>query len=253
MSAADIVVAARDASYSIAGYRSFEFATFEARIGRTCALLSSEPACARDLLLAIAGFLRPVSGSLEVAGAELSSARALRGKRPRRAAVPPRGTVGIGIFAAVADVPTHLTVEEVVMREMRLRAPRGAAGRAAGADTLDYLASFNIATQSSRHVSQLGPRDRARLSAALACVGSPQVAVVDLGDPFIGALSHDDALALAGEMGAAARTFGLALVFSSSDPAVACAADRSFALDIDASEALRTFEADMEDSEVSAS
>ena len=77
--------------------------------------------------------------------------------------------------------------------------------------------------------------------------------MVDLGDPFIGALSRDDALALAGEMGAAARTFGLALVFSSSDPAVACAADRSFALDIDASEALRTFEAVMEDSEVSAS
>lgn len=253
MSSEDIAVAARDASYAVSGYRSFEYVSFEARRARTCALLSAEAAPARDLLLAITDLVRPVSGSLEVAGTELAASRAAegRGLRARRAA-PPRGTVGIGIFSGIADIPGSSTVEEAVAREIHLRGPRGEGARRSGGDVLDYLAAFGIATEASRRADELASLSRARLSAALACVGAPQVAVVDLADPFIGTLPRDEAVALVGELGAAARAFGCALVFATAEPAAALAADAAFALDIDAAEALRAC-GGVKDTEVSAS
>lgn len=254
MSSEDIVAAACDASYAVSGYRSFEYASFEARRARTCALLNAEAAPARDLLLAIAGLVRPVSGSLTVAGTELAASRTAEGwgLRARRAAPLPRGTVGIGIFSGIADISGSSTVEEAVAREMRLRGPRGEGTRRSGGDVLDYLAAFGIATEASRRADKLASLNRARLSAALACVGAPQVAVVDLADPFIGALTRDEAVALVGELGAAARAFGCALVLATPEPAAARAADAAFALDIDAAEALRAC-GGVKDTEVSAS
>ncbi|HJA01503.1 MAG TPA: hypothetical protein H9801_08290, partial [Candidatus Collinsella stercoripullorum] len=101
---ADPVVVCRDAAYAPrGGYRSFEFASFEAAPGAVTALLSADPSCARDLGLAVAGLVRPTSGSLRVRGVELARARG-------RGARLPRGSVGIGFVTGVAEVDGTLTV-----------------------------------------------------------------------------------------------------------------------------------------------
>lgn len=96
-------------------------------------LLSTEHASARDVLLAVAGFVRPTSGSLVVCGAELAGGAPASGLAAlRRAFAPrerlPRAQVGLGVFERVAEVSGAWTVEEAVAREARLRAHRGAAG-----------------------------------------------------------------------------------------------------------------------------
>lgn len=128
------VVAARDASYVAPGYRSFEFVGFDVAAGEIQVLLSSEHASARDVLLAVAGLVRPTSGSLVVCGAELAGGAPASGLAAlRRAFAPrerlPRAHVGLGVFERVAEVSGAWTVEEAVAREARLRAHLGGAAR----------------------------------------------------------------------------------------------------------------------------
>lgn len=101
-------------------------------------LLSTEHASARDVLLAVAGLVRPASGSLVVCGAELAGGAPASGLAAlRRAFAPrerlPRAHVGLGVFERVAEVSGAWTVEEAVAREARLRAHRGGAARVRGA------------------------------------------------------------------------------------------------------------------------
>ncbi len=67
------VVVVRDATYARPGYRSFEFADLEVRPGEVALVLSLDHAPARDLALAVAGLVRPTSGSIAVCGRELAS------------------------------------------------------------------------------------------------------------------------------------------------------------------------------------
>lgn len=97
-------------------------------------LLSTEHAPARDVLLAVAGLVKPTSGSLVVCGAELAGGAPASGLAAlRRAFAPrerlPRAQVGLGVFERVAEVSGAWTVEEAVAREARLRAHRGGAAR----------------------------------------------------------------------------------------------------------------------------
>lgn len=101
-------------------------------------LLSTEHASARDVLLAVAGLVRPTSGSLVVCGVELAGGASASGLAAlRRAIAPrerlPRAQVGLGVFERVAEVSGAWTVEEAVAREARLRAHRGGAARVRGA------------------------------------------------------------------------------------------------------------------------
>lgn len=97
-------------------------------------LLSTDHAPARDVLLAVAGLVRPTSGSLVVCGVELAGGAPASGLAAlRRAFAPrerlPRAQVGLGVFERVAEVSGAWTVEEAVAREARLRAHRGGAAR----------------------------------------------------------------------------------------------------------------------------
>ena len=101
-------------------------------------LLSTEHASARDVLLAVAGLVRPTSGSLVVCGAELAGGAPASGLAAlRRAFAPrerlPRAQVGLGVFERVAEVSGAWTVEEAVAREARLRAHRGDSASMRGA------------------------------------------------------------------------------------------------------------------------
>lgn len=101
-------------------------------------LLSTEHASARDVLLAVAGLVRPTSGSLVVCGTELAGGAPASGLAALRRAFAPRerlsrAQVGLGVFERVAEVSGAWTVEEAVAREARLRAHRGGAARVRGA------------------------------------------------------------------------------------------------------------------------
>ena len=127
-------IVAHDVSYCSGAYRSFEFSSFEVSPGEACVLLSTEHASARDVLLAVAGLVRPTSGSLVVCGAELAGGAPASGLAAlRRAFAPrerlPRAQVGLGVFERVAEVSGAWTVEEAVAREARLRAHLGGAAR----------------------------------------------------------------------------------------------------------------------------
>lgn len=218
--AGETLVVARDASYRVRGYRSFEFASFSAQAGEVLALFGTDRAAARDLALACAGLVRPTAGSLSVAGVDVAG----------KARLAP-GIAGVGVFSGLVDADGSLTVEECVGYEMRLRGD-------AGADVLDYLAEFGLATQVEQRVGGLAPASRARLSAALACAGGVRIAALDLDDPFADGLSTRDAHLVVTLAQRYARAHRACVVIATREPAVACAADVAVALDIPAAEAL---------------
>ena len=215
-------VAARDVSYTHRGYRSFEFATFDAAYGCCTALLAHEHACERDLLLAIAGAVAPSAGSLVVAGEE----RAAR----RRAQLRRRCSVGMGVLHGVLDQDLGQTVEEAVAHALRLSRTE--------TDPLEHLARFEIATFAAQRIGQIPAAARARLSCALALAAPCDIAVVDLADPFVAGLSVSEGEMLVRLLAALARKDGTAIIVGTTEPALARAADAAFALDIESAEVL---------------
>lgn len=215
-------VVARDASYVRRGYRSFEFATFEAACGCCSALLAHEHACERDLLLAIAGAVKPSAGSLVVAGEERA--------RRRRVLACGRHLVGVGVVRGVLGQDLAQTVEEAVVHALRLAR--------VDADPLEHLARFEIATFAAQRIERIPAAARARLSCALALAAPCDIAVVDLADPFVAGLSATDGVAVVQLLAALARKDGTAIIVGTTDPALARAADAAFALDIESAEVL---------------
>ena len=159
-------IVAHDVSYRSGAYRSFEFSSFEVSPGEVCVLLSTDHAPARDVLLAVAGLVRPTSGSLVVSGVELAGGAPASGLAAlRRAFAPrerlPRAQVGLGVFERVAEVSGAWTVEEAVAREARLRAHRGGAARvrdaadANGSSHAGYAA--DLAAGFAEHAAAFSP------------------------------------------------------------------------------------------------
>ena len=248
-SSQEAVAIARDASYVHGRYRSFEFASFEARGGRVLALVAAGAAPVRDALLAIGGLVRPTSGSLAVLGVELGAGAALPGDgslagrarsllRSARRERLPRGAVGLGVVTGLFGVPSEITVGACVRRELSLRTVRREGASASDAATLDHLAAFGLATHVDRTVSGLDADARARLSAALAFAGAPRVACIDLSDPFCCGLSLDQARALISDLHGIAARRGTACIVGVTDPEAARAADERCALDMNSAEAL---------------
>ena len=120
------------------------------------------------------------------------------------------------------------------------QSPFGAGSRAY--DVLPFLAALGLATASEQEIDRLNPAQRARFSAALALVGAPHVAVIDLTDPFVTDLSAADASMLVEDVCSVAARMGTAVLAATSEPACACAAEAfgcsACALDITAAEAL---------------
>lgn len=233
------LVVARDAGMRRRRARSFEFVTFEARSGEVLALVGEERPPLRDLVYALAGLVMPTEGSLAVCGEE----RAQRGgARPRFARQrPARGTLGVSALTGVAAPSDVLTVEEAVAQEFSLW---GRETTASAEDVLGYLASFELATEVDRRIGELGPEGRARLSAALAFVCRPRVALVDLTDPFAAGLAAADGAALVRMLGRHARACACAAIVATTDLAVARAADGACGIDLASAEALAPQEDD---------
>lgn len=220
------IVIARDASYRVAGYRSFDYVSFEACVGDVVALVSTDVAAARDLALACAGFVLPTSGSLVVDGVEL----ARRPRRVRRASLP-RGLAGVGVFSGLFDVDFALTAEQAVQRELDVR-------RDGTTDVLEYLSRFGLATHAGRLVSDLEPAACVRLSAALACAGGVRLAVLDVSDHFCDGASIADTRDAVLLLQRACAACGICAIVATGEPALAAACDDACPLDIAAAERL---------------
>ncbi len=231
-----LVVEARDLCVARGTVRTCEFATFDACAGEVVALAAAEVTSVRDALLAVAGLIAPVEGSLFVAGTELA-ARPARGPlhlRPRL----PRGTVGVGVVGGVCDaVPTE-TVEDALVREFSYWGRPAVAAEEGGEGVVDYLGRFELAGDIGRLVGSLDPARCARLSAALAFVCRPAAAVVDLTDAFMRGLSADDAAAFVRLLARITGAESAAVLVGTTDAPLAQRADRAFALDIDTAELL---------------
>ena len=200
------VVRVSGASYVHGGYRSFEFADVSVCAGEVAVLLGGDARAPRDLLLAIAGAVRPTSGSV----------------------MAPKA-VGLGVFSDVADVDGTSTVEEAVARE--LRGPDAA-------DVLAYLARHNLATHADQRIERLDACARARLSIALAFAGGPEAAAVDLRDPFCYGLTAAEERTVVCELHTLARSTGTAVAVAIAEPTSCEVADAVFPLDTTATEAL---------------
>ena len=223
------LVAARDASYARAGYRSFEHVTFQALAGEATVLVATELASVRDVLLAIAGAVVPTSGSLVVCGQE-------RARRRRLLRAVPM-TVGVGVVSGYADQEPSATVGEALAQELALRrAPAGLS------PVLEALARFGLATHVDQRGAALDAAARIRLSAARAAARRPQVAVVDASDAFCRGLAACDGARIIQELACLAREDGMAMVVGTCDPALVRGADASVPLDIDSAEALARLE-----------
>ncbi len=218
------LLSVRDASYTKPGYRSFEFVSFEARAGQVVCVHAGNHVPVRDLLLAIAGAVRPTRGAIAFPQASDSKSRfSLRA---------PAASVGLGVFSGYCEVDAHRTVEEAVRHE---RAACGG-GRSAW-DSLEFLASFGIATHADRNVDLLEPSACARLSAALSHVGEPPVSVVDFSDAFCCGLTADEAASLMAGLRDVAAADGTCFVVGTCDPLLLRAADVPVSLDVAAGEA----------------
>lgn len=253
----EVVVAAREASYAHGGYRSFEFVSFDAVRGRAMALVAQDGILARDLLLAIAGLVRPTSGSLAVLGVELADAvspagndgvlgRMRRGFSSLRRERLPRGSVGMGIISGLFEVAESLTVEDCMRQEFELRT-RG--NDDMSADVLDHLAIFGLATHADRPVCGLDADARSRLSAALACVGYPRIACIDLSDPFCRGFDVERGVLLARDLNDIARAHAMALMVGTYEPRLAAALDDACPLDMECADALSSCAAPSRDTE----
>ena len=222
------IVVARDASYGAAGYRSFEFASFEVCPGDVVALVSVDTAASRDAVLACAGLVHPTSGSLAVDSVEL----ARRARRSLRAPSLPRGFAGVGVFTGLFDVDVALTVEQAVARECAYRGD-------SATDVLDYLSAFGLATHADRTLAVLDPAARVRLSAALACAGDVRLAALDLNDSFLDGASLADIREAMALVRAYCAEHGTCAVAATGEPDACDAFTRAYPLDIDADERMR--------------
>ncbi len=222
------IVVARDASYEAAGYRSFEFASFEVYPGDVAALVSVDTAASRDAALACAGLVHPTSGSLAVDGIEL----ARRARRSLRVPSLSRGFAGVGVFTGLFDVDVALTVEQTIARECAYRGDRAT-------DVIDYLAAFGLATHVDRTLAALDPAARVRLSSALACAGGVRLAALDLNDSFLDGASLADIREAMGLVRAYCAEHGACAVVATGEPDACDAFVRAYPLGIDAAERMR--------------
>ncbi len=220
------LLSVRDASYTKPGYRSFEFVSFEARAGQVVCVHAGNHVPVRDLLLAIAGAVRPTRGAVTFPRA--------CGNKSRSSLRAPAALVGLGVFSGYCEVDAHRTVEEAVRHERA--ACGGGRGRSAW-DSLEFLASFGIATHADRSVDLLEPPACARLSAALSHVGEPAVSVVDFSDAFCCGLTADEAASLMTDLRDVAAADGTCFVVGTCDPLLLRAADVPVSLDVAAGEA----------------
>ena len=167
----------------------------------------------KSSLLAVAGGLqRPTSGTVEVAGTELSALRDRDRTSTRRRR--------IGYVFQQSNLLASLTVREQLLLPLHLDGRRAAAGRAR-ADEL--IAAVGLTHRTHRRPHQLSGGERQRVGIARALMLRPAVLLVD--EPT-SALDRARAREVVELLARETRAEGTATVMVTHDPAILDAADR---------------------------
>lgn len=137
--------------------------TLDIAAGEVCSVVAGNGEGKTELLLTLAGRMKPTSGRLEVAGLELPRKRA----RVRRRS-------GLGFFEHVNDVQKVLTVRSVVAAELNLYSRRSLPKYVRA-----YMQDWGLDGFAKAKIETLDRYNYVWLGIALGCVGDPALLVVD--------------------------------------------------------------------------
>lgn len=207
-------VVARDVSHRVGEGHSATVAlrgiTLEARAGELTVVVGPEGSGKTTLLHVLAGFDRPTSGTVSLAGRTLGCLDEREATRLRRE--------HIGLLLREAPALPTITVRENVALPLMIACQKPAA---AEIDAL--LTRVGLGERRHHRPSELTAAERRRATLARALLGRPSVLLAD--EP-VADLPAEDAHALLGLLRQAAHEDGIAVVVFTRDAAVAAAADR---------------------------
>ena len=174
--------------------------------GSLCAVVAENNQGKTELLLSLAGRMKPSSGTLQVAGYPLPR---------KRAAV--RRISGLGFFDRVNEVQPVLSVRNVVAAELNLYSLRS--GRRA---TETFIEEWGFGSVAKDKVETLDRFTYTRLGIALGMVGDPLLLVVD---DIESDLTRHQSLKLMEELKDLAHNRAMTVVVACTDYDLALAAD----------------------------
>lgn len=143
--------------------RAYEDINLDLKKSRLTALCAEKGSGKTELLLSLAGRMRPTSGSLEVAGYAL----------PRQASAV-RRLSGLGFFERVNEIERTITAIQALSAELNLfscYAHREAA--------LAYMRQYDFEPYADCPIHALSRREYLKLGIILGLVGEPKLLVVD--------------------------------------------------------------------------
>lgn len=159
------MVVMRDLTLRDLRMSAYEHVTLSLDAGRAHALCAEDKGGKTELLLTMAGLLKPSSGSCLVAGNDVATGAG------RRAV---RRMAGVSFFDHVNDVERVLRVRTIASAELSL-----AGRRSDRAATRAFLNEWGLAEQGESTIEELARFDYDWLGIALAMAHDPQLLLVD--------------------------------------------------------------------------
>lgn len=205
-----------DANGKTRTLRALDAVDFRADAGTVTALVGPSGSGKSSLLAVAAALIRPSSGSVHLAGRELT------GLPEHELTTIRRNQVGT-IFQQPNLLPSLTALEQLVLTA-HLRGDRGRQLKAAenhGAELLDLV---GLASVANRRPHQLSGGQRQRVNIARALMGRPSVMLVD--EPT-SALDHERARSILELIVSTTRQFNTATVIVTHDDEMATLTDRT--------------------------
>ncbi|MCH8570269.1 ABC transporter ATP-binding protein [Nesterenkonia sp. AY15] len=196
--------------------RALDAVHFSAEAGTVTALVGPSGSGKSSLLAVAAALIRPSSGSVHLAGRELT------GMRERELTTLRRDHVGT-IFQQPNLLPSLTALDQLVLTA-HLRGDRGRQLKAAEEQGAELLDLVGLASVANRRPHQLSGGQRQRVNIARALMGRPSVMLVD--EPT-SALDHERARSILELLVSTTRQFNTATVIVTHDAQMATLTDRT--------------------------
>lgn len=159
----ETIISARGLTQKTPMRTTYQNVNLDIARGQLASIVAEDRRGKTELLLTIAGRMRPTSGTLTVAGLPLP-------KRERAV----RAITGMGFIEGVNEVQKLLTLRAVTSAELNLHSK--SSGPKA---TLAYLEEWGFADRAKAKTETLDKFERVRFGIALGLAGDPAVLVVD--------------------------------------------------------------------------
>ncbi|WP_345941325.1 ABC transporter ATP-binding protein [Nesterenkonia sp. E16_10] len=196
--------------------RALDAVDFRADAGTVTALVGPSGSGKSSLLAVAAALIRPSSGSVLLAGCELT------GLPEHELTAIRRNQVGT-IFQQPNLLPSLTALEQLVLTA-HLRGDRGGQLKAAEKHGAELLGLVGLASVANRRPHQLSGGQRQRVNIARALMGRPSVMLVD--EPT-SALDHERARSILELIVSTTRQFNTATVIVTHDVEMATLTDRT--------------------------